>query len=387
MERTSRLYDTLNQVLRQQENWLDIRHLYTLAWMIVGLIQSSTVSLTAWVPYVKSRARYAQSTQRRFARWLNNKRIFVHSLYAPLIQKALQSWGEYTIYLTLDTTVLFNQYCLIRLAIVYRGRAVPLVWQVLSHRSATVAFLDLKPLLLLVPPLLPEGVKVVLLADRGFADTTLMTFIKAQGWHFRIRIKSNFWVYRSGRKRCKVSRFCLCPGEALFLKEVYLTASEYGPIYIALAHHSTNGERWYVVSDEPTDAQTFIEYGKRFDIEENFLDDKSNGFQLESSVIRCADALSRLCFVLAITTLFLVSQGTQVVDANKRRWVDPHWFRGLSYLRIGWQWIKAALVRGWMLYTELVLNGSPDPEPAMASFKQAAQIKENPINIGSYNST
>jgi hypothetical protein len=96
-------------------------------------------------------------------------------------------------------------------------------------------------------------------------------------------------------------------------------------------------------------------------------------------VIRCANALSRLCFVLAITTLFLVSQGTQVVDANKRRWVDPHWFRGLSYLRIGWQWIKAALVRGWMLYTELVLSGRPEREPAMASFKQAAQINENLI--------
>ena len=70
MESTLRLYDTVVKVLRQHENWLDRRHLCTLAWMIVGLIQSATVSLTAWVPYVKSRARYAQSTQRRFACWL-----------------------------------------------------------------------------------------------------------------------------------------------------------------------------------------------------------------------------------------------------------------------------------------------------------------------------
>jgi hypothetical protein len=45
-----------------------------------------------------------------------------------------------------------------------------------------------------------------------------------------------------------------------------------------------------VVSDEPTEAKTFEEYGWRFDIEENFLDDKSNGFQLESSPIRSANA-------------------------------------------------------------------------------------------------
>ena len=65
----------------------------------------------------------------------------------------------------------------------------------------------------------------------------------------------------------------------------------YGTVYLALAH-CANGEHWYVVSDEPTDVETFVEYGLRFDIKENFLDDKSNGFQLESSLIRSADALS-----------------------------------------------------------------------------------------------
>ena len=59
-----------------------------------------------------------------------------------------------------------------------------------------------------------------------------------------------------------------------------------------------NGERWLVLSDEPTNLATLDEYGLRFDIEENFLDDKSNGFQLESSLIRSADALTRLGFCL-----------------------------------------------------------------------------------------
>ena len=48
MEGTPRLYDTLVQVLGQHENWVDRRHLKTLAWMMVGLIQSEKISLTAW---------------------------------------------------------------------------------------------------------------------------------------------------------------------------------------------------------------------------------------------------------------------------------------------------------------------------------------------------
>ncbi|MGK7874804.1 MAG: hypothetical protein AB4426_16325 [Xenococcaceae cyanobacterium] len=112
------------------------------------------------------------------------------------------------------------------------------------------------------------------------------------------------------------------------------------------------------------------EYGLRFDIKESFLDDKSNGFELESSEIRNAPALSRLCLVLAIATLYLTAQGTEVVAQGKRRLVDPHWFRGSSYLKIGWSWVKTALTQGWELFQTLILNGRSDPSPAIASRKQ-----------------
>lgn len=65
--------------------------------MVVGLIQAGCVSLTAWVPFVTGRACYAQSTQRRFARWLGNPRVEVQMLYAPLIQHALREWGKHTL--------------------------------------------------------------------------------------------------------------------------------------------------------------------------------------------------------------------------------------------------------------------------------------------------
>jgi len=91
---------------------------------------------------------------------------------------------------------------------------------------------------------------------------------------------------------------------------------------------------------------------------------------LESSLIRSAQALTRLCFVLAMATLYLVSQGTEVVKQGRRRLVDPHWFRGQSYLKIGWNWVKLALVRGYDLLTRVHLSSACDPEPAMASKRQ-----------------
>ena len=70
----------------------------------------------------------AQSKQRRVRRWLGNSRINVHRLYKPLIQAALAHWQQPTIYLSLDTSLFWEEYCLIRLAVVHRGRVLPLAF-------------------------------------------------------------------------------------------------------------------------------------------------------------------------------------------------------------------------------------------------------------------
>lgn len=372
MKDTPNLYDTLIHLLGQHTHWLDKRHFYTLAWMVVGLIESQTISLTAWVPFIDSRATFAQSVVRRFRRWLDNQRIEVNNLYGPIIQEALTEWGEKLLYVALDTSMLWDQYCLIRISIIYRGRAIPLVWDVIEHGSSSVTFETYQPLLDKAQALLPLGCHIVFLADRGFADTTLMDYLtETLYWDWRIRIKSSFLVYRRGQRRCKVGNIQLKRGQAHFWHHVYITDMRYGSVHLALAKPHGVKEQWFIVSNQPTDVKTFDEYGLRFDIEENFLDDKSNGFQLESSLIRSAAALSRLCLVLAIATLFLVCQGTAVVAAGKRRWVDAHWFRGSSYLQIGWKWVQLALRKGYTLISHLRLSALPDPEPAMASRIQA----------------
>src|SRR5499427_7654241 len=235
MENTPYLYDTLLGVLGQHSKWLDLRHRKTLAWMMVGLICSKTVSLGAWVPYVVGRAQYAQSLVRRFSRWLDNTRIKTEPLYGPLIEKALVGWVGKRVYVALDTSMLWNTYCLIRLSVIYRGRAVPLGWRVIEHGSAQVAFDAYQALLDRAALLLPRGGKVIFLADRGFADTDLMAHLDRLGWHWRIRIKSSFWLYRRGHRRCKVERLAVAQGHASFWHQVCITEKRYGPVHLGVA--------------------------------------------------------------------------------------------------------------------------------------------------------
>ena len=107
--------------------------------MVSALIVSGELSLPAWEAYVESKATQAQSYERRWRRWLNNPPIEIEKIYIPLLIAALSEWKARRLYLALDTTVLWDKYCMIYLSIVCCGRAIPLLWEVLEHESAMVS--------------------------------------------------------------------------------------------------------------------------------------------------------------------------------------------------------------------------------------------------------
>jgi hypothetical protein len=361
-------------VLSSQVHFHDLRCLVTFVWAVVGLIREQGVHLSKWGDHRPGTAQ-AESKQRQFARWLSNAKIHEATVYRKLAQKALVSWQGEVLYLALDSSSLWDRFVIVRVALIYRGRALPLSWLVMQHASTTVAFEAYKHILKEAAAILPQGCRVILLADRGFDDTDLFCLARDLGWSFRIRLKRSLRVYRASKPSTTIGRLMPEKGKALFLHKVWLTDRYFGPVYLALAHVQTpNGDQqWAIVSDEPTDLHTFDEYGLRFDLEENFLDDKSAGFQLESSEIRDAGALSRLGLILATATLYLVSTGTAVVHLGWRRLVDPHWQRGLSYFQIGWRWLKHTLANSKILRPSFWLEPGPDPYPVYASKRQAAK--------------
>jgi hypothetical protein len=101
-------------------------------------------------------------------------------------------------------------------------------------------------------------------------------------------------------------------------------------------------------------------------VEELFLDSKSGAFELEDSRLPSEDALERLYLIAAIAMLYATSQGMAVQVAQLRQQVDPHWRRGISYLKIGWRWLQGVLHKGRELLTPVPLLPQ-DPQPVFAS--------------------
>ena len=77
---------------------------------------------------------------------------------------AISNWQGQRLYLALDTTVLWNRFCIVHLSVVCCGRAVPFLWKVKEHKSATVAFSEYKLMLRLAARLLSNYPDIMLLA-------------------------------------------------------------------------------------------------------------------------------------------------------------------------------------------------------------------------------
>ena len=282
---------------------------------------SQSLHLTEWEPFVISRATKAESYQKRWTRFLQNSRIDEEKLYLPLVMAAISHWSKPRIYLALDTTVLWNRYCMIHISLAS--------WLLRHHHD------------------------VMLLADRGFAHQKLLEWLNQRTWHYCLRIPSDTLVHGVHRWRaCPVSQLRTVKGEAKMYHQVRLWESATERVNLANAYPVGVAEPWTVITDEVPTLQTFRQYVLRFRVEELFL-----------------------YLVVAIAILYGTVMGTTVQLSGLRTQVDVHLRRGLSYLKIGLRWLRGAIYKNRKLLSLLPLPNR-ELERCFASHRAEADYYE-----------
>jgi hypothetical protein len=283
----------------------------------------------------------ASSWQRRCQRWLSNSRIDPERLYSPLILWAIQGWQKpgQALHLALDTTMLWNRFCVVVLSVVAHGRAIPLLWQTLEHPSASVSASVSIALLEKADRLLSGCRAITLLADRAFPCDQLIAWLCSRPrWNTVMRLRGDTEIHGTAAPLgCKVRRLQLRRGQCRGFRGVRLWADGSQSVNLVLAHPTglPVEEPWYLISNAAPSLDLVWSYAQRFCCEQLFRDQKSGVFQLESSGLREPERIDRLLLVVAIAVLAGSLQGYALSLAGLRRQMDPHWKRGMSFLRIG----------------------------------------------------
>jgi hypothetical protein len=113
---------------------------------------------------------------------------------------------------------------------------------------------------------------------------------------------------------------------------------------LLLAHPSgiSVTEPWYLLSNLDPTLNLVWTYGRSFYCEQLFSSQKSKIFQLESSYMLDPARINLLLLLLLAIAKMRCSlkQGYTVSLACESCRVDPHWQRGMSFVRIGLKWLQ-----------------------------------------------
>ena len=375
MASRAQLHAELIGFLRQHCPVADRRHLVLLAWMVAGLSLSETVCFDRWKSRLPLAHCLAASWQRRCQRWLANSRIDVEALYSPLVLWAIQHWQNqgHTLHLALDTTVLWNRFCVVVLSVVVHGRAIPLLWQTLEHPSASVSASVSITLLEKADQLLAGFESITLLADRAFPCDELIAWFRGRPrWSYVMRLRGDTEIHGTAAPLgCQVRRLHLRRGQCRGFRGVRLWTDGSQSVNLVIAYPTglPVEEPWYLISSAEPSLDRVWSYAQRFCCEQLFRDQKSGVFQLASSRLRDPQRIDRLLLVVAIAVLAGSLQGYALSLADLRRQVDPHWKRGMSFLRIGLAALQMAVVDAAARLMDWLPIPLQDLEPCIPSRK------------------
>ena len=369
MSTSLQAHSTILKVVRQANPREDIRRQRVFAWAVTALLMSSSPLLSRWLVVVDGEA-MAKSKLRRLYRWLCNGIVDVSAYYRPFIKAALAGWAGQDIRLAIDGTSPNGACVVVRLSLCFRGRALPLCWKTFDTRSHSIRYDWYVAVLDQALGLIPEGCSVTLLGDRGFGHRRLMTWCQNAGWHYVLRLKADSIVVLPDGSRRRLDTWKPERQTVLHLADVRLLDEHrhlIGPLHIHMAFAPEPAkEPWYLAADQEGSHAAIADYRCRMQIEASFRDDKSGGWNWEDSPLTRSDQVERLCLVMAVATLYAVTEGTLLADSGRRRELDPHDSRGLSYFRLGCRSVERLLSQGRRLKLRLSLPPKPDPNPVTA---------------------
>jgi len=226
------------------------------------------------------------------------------------------------------------------------GRATPLLWKTVRKSQLKDQRNDHEDALLnTLKSLLPEGVDVTIVADRGFGDWKLYDFLSELGFEYIIRFRGNIHVTDAKGETKAAKDWVGKHGRMRVLRDALVTASENYPVStVVCVQDKGMKDAWCIVASDPTVRGVALKghYGKRFTIEESLRDIKDDRFGLGLKQVRTKscerrDRLIWVC-VLAHTLLTLLGAAGEAEGLDRMLKSNTSKKRQLSLFRQGLRW-------------------------------------------------
>src|SRR5213593_3747677 len=255
-----------------------------------------------------------EAALKRLSRLLHNPRLAPHRLADAVLAQALRQLPpKGKVRLAIDWTIEGHQHLLV-VSLVTGGRAVPVYWRayettVLKGRMRRYERAVIRRVVTRVQGAIGRR-RLIVTADRGFADVALVDVLTELGVEFVIRVKGSTKVWCQGHWRNLHTLGFVGNTRQRTLGRLAYCESAPQRVWVTMRRArdaKAQWETWYLISNRPRRAQaTAAEYARRFGCEQGFRDTKWElGFA--QARIQAIHAWSRLFALFALALLVVVS--------------------------------------------------------------------------------
>jgi hypothetical protein len=309
---TTRLQEYIAQVLP----WAHGHQLKGITTFVNAIIEKQTGSQAELARGLGNQ----EAAVKRLARLLHNERLAPHRLADSVLAQALRQLPPTgKVRLALDWTIEGSQHLLVA-SLVTGGRAVPIYWRaydaaVLKGRMRRYEMAVLRRVVMRVQGAIGCR-RLIVTADRGFADVALVEVLTALGVEFIIRVKGRTKVCFQGQWRPLHTLPFVGNARQRNLGRLAYCESAPHRLWVTMSRaRDAKGqwEIWYLISNRPRRAHaTAAEYARRFGCEQGFRDTK---WELGFAQARIKDihAWSRLFALFALAVLVVVSLAVKLL--------------------------------------------------------------------------
>ncbi len=264
-----------------------------------------------------------EAAVKRLSRLLHNERLAPHRLADAVLAQALgQLPPKGKVRLAIDWTIEGSQHLLV-VSLITGGRAVSIYWRaydaaVLKGRMRRYEMAVIRRVLTRVQREIGPR-RVLVTADRGFADVALVEVLTELGVEFIIRVKGSTKVYFQGQWRpLRTLGFAGNTRWRNLGRRAYCASAPHR-LWVTLSRardHQGQWDTWYLISNRCRRAHaTAAEYARRFGCEQGFRDTK---WELGFAQARIKDihAWSRLFALFALALLVVVSLAVKLLASG-----------------------------------------------------------------------
>ena len=207
------------------------------------------------------------------------------------------------------------------------GRATPLVWKTVEKatlKGRRAGYED--EVLRRFREVVPKGVRVTVLADRGFFDHRLLMLLDGElDFGYVLRFKGNVTVTSKGGESRAAADWVGARGRAQVLREATITAECYPVASVVCVQAKAMKEPWCLVaSDAAAPPKELVNhYARRWGIETSFRDIKDARFGrgLYQTRISSTERRDRLLLLAAFALALLTLLGAASETLGYDRWL------------------------------------------------------------------